>query len=174
MALLGGSDPAAYELIKKTQYLQRRLIQKSEECSTKNLELEEKEKLYNDLKKVLSRQPGSEVLEKLSAYQDALKTKTRQLQTLSSELAMYQSQSSEYKDSIERLTRDLQDMKRKYFSLKKKEYEQMLRDGTATEGGINGFKPANSGSGPASRMVGGGFSVTHDGRGGTAPVEQRL
>lgn len=171
---LEGSDPAAYELIKKTQYLQRRLIQKSEECSTKNLELEEKEKLYNDLKKVLSRQPGSEVLEKLSAYQDALKTKTRQLQTLSSELAMYQSQSSEYKDSIERLTRDLQDMKRKYFSLKKKEYEQMLRDGTATEGGINGFKPANSGSGPASRMVGGGFSVTHDGRGGTAPVEQGL
>ncbi|TNJ27220.1 Coiled-coil protein [Giardia muris] len=162
---LEGSDPAAYELIKRVQYLQKRLIQKSEECSMKGLELEEKEKLYNDLKKVLSRQPGSEVLEKLSAYQDALKGKTRQLQTLSSELAMYQAQSSEYKETIERLTRELQDLKRKYFAFKKKEYEQMVRDGAAAATAtVSGFRPANAEQ-PKSKMVGGGFSVTYDGRG---------
>lgn len=160
---LEGSDPAAYELIKRVQYLQKRLIQKSEECSMKGLELEEKEKLYNDLKKVLSRQPGSEVLEKLSAYQDALKGKTRQLQTLSGELAMYQAQSSEYRETIERLTRELQDFKQKYFAFKKREYEQMVRDGAAAAT-VSGFRPANADQ-PKSKMVGGGFSVTHDGRG---------
>ena len=50
------------ELIKRVRHLQKRLIEKTEEISDKQAEIEEKERLYNALKKALNRQPGPEVL----------------------------------------------------------------------------------------------------------------
>lgn len=46
------------------------------------------------------------------------------LQRLASELNMYEAQSSEYKYEIERLARELQEIKKKYFIQKKKEQQQ--------------------------------------------------
>merc|ERR1712182_71660 len=40
---LEGSDPAMYELIQKVRALQKRLIQKTEEVVTKDIEIQEKE-----------------------------------------------------------------------------------------------------------------------------------
>ena len=79
---LEGSDPATFELIQKIQTLQRRLIAKTfvlyesicrggvhvsfhlclidtrrEEVVEKGLVIQEKEKLYNELKAILARQP---------------------------------------------------------------------------------------------------------------------
>lgn len=65
---LEGSDPTTFELIRKVQTLQKRLIAKTEEVVEKNLAIQEKEKLYCELKQVLARQPGPEVIEQISVY----------------------------------------------------------------------------------------------------------
>lgn len=66
---LEGSDPSAYEMIQKVQTLQKRLIAKTEEVVEADLLIQEKEKLYVELKNILARQPGPEVAEQLSIYQ---------------------------------------------------------------------------------------------------------
>lgn len=79
---LQGSDPSTYEMIQKIQALQKRLIAKTEEVVEKELLIQEKEKLYVELKHILARQPGPEVAEQLSIYQSTLKDKTKQLKVL--------------------------------------------------------------------------------------------
>ncbi|KAK2157569.1 hypothetical protein NP493_1866g00018 [Ridgeia piscesae] len=121
---LEGSDPSTYEMIQKIQTLQKRLIAKTEEVVEKELLIQEKEKLYVELKHILARQPGPEVAEQLQIYQQTLKEKTKQMKGMVSELNMYESQVGEYKYEIERLARELQDVKKKYFMQKKKEQQQ--------------------------------------------------
>merc|ERR1719247_1122369 len=70
---LEGSDPDTYEMIQKIQTLQKRLIAKTEEVVEKDLLIQEKEKLYVELKNILARQPGPEVAEQLSVYQTNLR-----------------------------------------------------------------------------------------------------
>ncbi|CAM4831013.1 unnamed protein product [Rotaria magnacalcarata] len=50
---LEGSDPSTFELIQKIQLLQKRLIQKTEEVVQKELLIQEKEKFYAELKRIL-------------------------------------------------------------------------------------------------------------------------
>jgi len=61
------------------QALQKRLIQKTEEVVEKELLIQEKEKLYMELKHILARQPGPEVAEQLRIYQETLRGKTKQM-----------------------------------------------------------------------------------------------
>eukprot|EP01041_Mallomonas_annulata_P007788 gene7788-15929_t len=117
---LEGSDPATFELIQKIQTLQRRLIAKTEEVVEKGLVIQEKDKLYIELKTILSRQPGPEVAEQMTSLQQTLKQKTRQMKAMASELNMYQAQVNEYRYEIERTNRELQDIKRKYYQQKRK------------------------------------------------------
>eukprot|EP00798_Chlamydomonas_sp_ICE-L_P006525 gene6525-3166_t len=149
---LEGSDPSTYEMIQKIQTLQKRLIAKTEEVVEKDLLIQEKEKLYMELKNILARQPGPEVAEQLSIYQANLREKTKQMKAMASELNMYQAQVNEYKYEIERLVRELGDMKRKYF-------EQKRREQAEREKGMKPMMPS-----PASptqpRFTGGGFSLT--------------
>jgi hypothetical protein len=78
-SVLQGSDPSQYEMIQKMQMLQKRLIAKTEEVVEKELMIQEKEKLYIELKHILARQPGPEVAEQLQIYQATLKEKTKQM-----------------------------------------------------------------------------------------------
>ena len=66
-------------MIQKIHTLQKRLISKTEEVVEKELLIQEKEKLYLELKHILARQPGPEVAEQLSIYQQTLKEKTKQM-----------------------------------------------------------------------------------------------
>ncbi|XP_069756198.1 cilia- and flagella-associated protein 58 isoform X2 [Narcine bancroftii] len=118
---LEASDPSRYELILKVQTLQKRLISKTEEVVEKELLLQEKEKLYVELKHILARQPGPEAAEQLMIYQRTLRDKTKQLKALTSELNMFESQSQEYKHEIDRLSQELQNVKKKYYNQKRKE-----------------------------------------------------
>lgn len=70
------TDPEQYEMIQKIQSLQKRLIAKSEEVSEKDVLIQEKEKLYIELKNILAKQSGPEVEEKLEVYQKNLKERT--------------------------------------------------------------------------------------------------
>ena len=121
---LQGTDPDTFELLLKIQTLQKRLIKKTEEVVEKDVTIHEKEKLYVELKNLLARQPGPEVAEQLSIYQQNLKQKTSQMKAMAAELNMYQAQVNEYKYEIERLTRELQEMKRKYYEQKRREAMQ--------------------------------------------------
>merc|ERR1712188_55052 len=115
---LEGSDPDTYEMIQKVKTLQRRLIAKTEEAVEKDLLIQEKEKLYLELKSILAGQPGPEVAEQVAIYQQSLKEKTKQMKASAAELNMYHAQLNDYKDDIERLSRELSEMKRKYFDQK--------------------------------------------------------
>ncbi|CAN0182247.1 unnamed protein product [Bubo scandiacus] len=120
---LEASDPSTYELIQKIQRLQKQLISKTGEVIEKELLLQEKEKLYVELKHILARQPGPEAAEQLQLYRHTLREKTKQMKVLSSELSMYESQSQEYKYEIERLANELLNVKKKYLAQKRKEQQ---------------------------------------------------
>jgi hypothetical protein len=60
---LEGTDPDTWEMLQKIQTLQKRLIKKTEEVVEKDVVIQEKEKLYVELKNLLARQPGPEVAE---------------------------------------------------------------------------------------------------------------
>ena len=150
---LQGTDPDTFELLLKIQTLQKRLIKKTEEVVEKDVTIQEKEKLYVELKNLLARQPGPEVAEQLSIYQQNLKQKTAQMKAMAAELNMYQAQVNEYKYEIERLTRELQEMKRKY-------YEQKRREGMQREAAAK-MQPrtVQQNTGPQQRFTGGGFPL---------------
>lgn len=125
---LKGSDPGTYEMIQKIQTLQKRLIEKTEEVVEKEMLIQEKEKAYLELKAILARQPGPEVQEQLLVYQQTLKEKQRQMKAMASELNMFQSQSNEYRYEIERLAREMQETKKKYFDSRRKEQAQIEKN----------------------------------------------
>lgn len=85
-----GSDPATFEMIQKIQTLQRRLIIKTEEVVEKDLLVTEKNKLIDELKAILSRQPGPELTEQLSLTQQTLRKKDKQIMAMASELNLFQ------------------------------------------------------------------------------------
>lgn len=153
---LEGSDPSTYEMIQKIQTLQRRLIQKTEEVVEKELLIQEKEKLYMELKQILARQPGPEVAEQLSIYQQTLKEKTKQMKGMSSELNMYEAQVKEYKYEIERLAKELQEAKKKFYMQKRKEQQARERDRAYQQATGPAFSPQRT-DGP--RFTGGGFNL---------------
>jgi len=74
-----------------------------------------------------------------------LKEKTKTMKAMAAELNMYHAQLNDYKDEIERLTKELQDTKRRYFEQKHR--EQLLRDTSRTE-------KASSGAGLATQSRG--------------------
>jgi hypothetical protein len=159
---LEGSDPSTYELILKIQAIQKRLIAKTEEVVQKELLIQEKEKLYTELKHILARQPGPEVAEQLSIYQQTLKQKTKQLKALASELNMYESQINEYKFEIDKLNKELSEVKNKYFMQKKKEHLIKERERFEATGGAPGAPMTimpNLNANDQVKFIGGGFSL---------------
>merc|ERR1719181_2580510 len=128
---LEGSDPATDELIQKVKTLQKRLISKTEEAVEKDLQIQEKEKLYVEMRNLLQKQPGPEVVEEVAKQQQILKERTKGMKSMAAELNMYHAQLNDYKDEIERLTKELQDTKRRYFEQRRR--EQLLQDTSRTE-----------------------------------------
>jgi phosphoserine phosphatase len=137
----------------------------------KSLMVQEKEKLYLELKAILARQPGPEVAEQLTVYQQSLKTKTRQLKAMASELNMCQAQVNEYKYEIERLSRELQELKRKYYQQKRK--DQMTKE--LEQEGMGGVMSRTApqllqneqvvaAKSARTRYAGGGFAIAQPGK----------
>merc|ERR1712190_440107 len=103
---LEGSDPATYEMIQKVKSLQKLLIAKTEEVMEKDSLIQDKEKLYVQLKNVIARQPGPEVAEQLSWYSKNLKEKTAHMKQMAEELGMYHNQVQDLRDETERHNKD--------------------------------------------------------------------
>jgi len=115
---LEGTDPKPEEKVQKMQWLQKWLINVTEQCVEKDILISEKEKLFVELKTILARQPGPEVAEQLNIYQQDLRFRNTQMKCVASELNMTASQTAEFKYEIERLNREVQEMKKQYFEMK--------------------------------------------------------
>ncbi|OMJ69999.1 hypothetical protein SteCoe_32128 [Stentor coeruleus] len=150
-----GTEPEIYELITKIQTLQRRLISKNEESLQKKKELDALEENYNKLKISLARHPGPESAEKIDECRRILEEKKVQMNNMEEELELYQTQSSQYKHEIERLNRELQEVKKNYFTIKKK--EQLIREQELKADGRD--KPVIRRHPPPQRFTGGGFNL---------------
>jgi hypothetical protein len=61
-----------------------------EQVMEKDMMIQEKEKLYVELRNILKGQPGPEVAEQLTTHVRLLNEKTRQLKAMASELNMFQ------------------------------------------------------------------------------------
>lgn len=118
---LESTDIETYELIQKIQSLQKRLIAKTEEVSEKDVLIQEKEKLYIELKNILAKQSGKEVTEKLVVYQQNLKERSKQLKEMVAELKNYQSQVQAYQFEIDRVNNQIKETKKAYFEMKRQE-----------------------------------------------------
>ena len=115
---LESTDIETYELIQKIQSLQKRLIAKTEEVSEKDVLIQEKEKLYIELKNILAKQSGPDVTEKLVKYESNLKERRNQLKEMCGELKSYQAQVHAYKFEIERINKDIGAAKQHYFDMR--------------------------------------------------------
>lgn len=110
-----------YGMIKRVRHLQKSIINKSAQVDSKDELIQEKEKLYVDLRKVLARQPGSEAAEQLRLYAATLRDKKSKFKQMKAELKMYQAKVYEYKYELQKLSQDLQLVKLEYFSTRRRE-----------------------------------------------------
>ncbi|MED6256281.1 hypothetical protein ATANTOWER_023240 [Ataeniobius toweri] len=124
---LEGSDPGKYQLIQKIQALQKRLIAKTQELEERELLLQEKEKLYVELKQILARRPGPEAAEQLQQCRWTIRDRTKKLQALMGELRMLDSKMNEYKSENQRMCSELANIKKKYLNQKRIYSEQRSR-----------------------------------------------
>lgn len=93
-------------MIRKIQSLQKRLIKKTAEVMEKDSLIAEKEKLYVELKNILGRQPGPEVTEQITLYQNNLKEKHRQMKAMNVELEMYKQQVDAFRSELTGMAAD--------------------------------------------------------------------
>lgn len=121
---LEGSDPATYEMIQKVKSLQKLLIAKTEEVVEKDTQIQEKEKLYVQLKSIIARQPGPEVAEQLAWYSQNLKDKTQSMKQMMAELKEYHTQVQDLRDEIDRHNRDFAEVKQSYFQKLRQQQKQ--------------------------------------------------
>ncbi|KAL0483555.1 hypothetical protein AKO1_014533 [Acrasis kona] len=121
---LEGSDPTAYQMILKTQMLQKRLIHKTETAMERDLVIQEKEKLYVELKNILAKQPGPELWEQLNTLHEKIKKKNDELKHAASVLNMHEYTRKQHDYEKERMKRELDEVKKEYQRYKKKDHER--------------------------------------------------
>mmetsp|Transcript_9329 Transcript_9329/g.13814 ORF Transcript_9329/g.13814 Transcript_9329/m.13814 type:complete len:914 (-) Transcript_9329:14-2755(-) len=150
---LEGSDPQQYEMILKLQSLQKRLITKTEEVMEKEKKLAEKQKVVDDLKVILKRQPGPELAEQLNLYQDKFRKNESKMKTVTSELNMYMFKNQKSNYELERVSRELSELRKSYYDLKKKEQARVAKKQNSKSMTLT--RPPGQ-----KQFIGGGFGVT--------------
>jgi DNA repair exonuclease SbcCD ATPase subunit len=111
---LESSDPTRFEMIRKIQSIQKRLIKKTEEVMEKDGLIKEKEKLYVELKNILGRQPGPEVMEQIMLYQSNLKEKHTQMKNMIGELEMYKQQVDAFRRELMGVQEDGRELRKEW------------------------------------------------------------
>jgi chromosome segregation ATPase len=117
--ILESSDPKRYEKITQIQSLQKQLISKSDDVTRYDLLIQEKEKVYVELKSIIARQPGPEVEEQILVYQQTLKDKIKQHVSMDEELDLYRQQVSQFKEDILSIDGELTKVKKRWFKTKR-------------------------------------------------------
>eukprot|EP00758_Cryptobia_borreli_P005224 Tbor_TRINITY_DN4785_c0_g1::TRINITY_DN4785_c0_g1_i1::g.17101::m.17101 len=116
---LAWSEPQTYELHQKVHTLQKELLKKRNEVEAKNKLIQKKEKLFIELKGVISRQPGPEIAEQLNIYQDTLQKKVAQMRNIKLSLQHFEEKVDLYKNRYEDLNEELTSMGNDYYNSRK-------------------------------------------------------
>ena len=103
---LESSDPQRFQMIKKIQNLQKEIVLETEKVLEKEVTIQEKERLYVELKSMLGHQPCG-TLEQIAIYQASLREKNQQLGSMRVELDMYKEQVAEFRRDIDGLANEL-------------------------------------------------------------------
>jgi len=149
---LEGADPQSFALINKIRTLQTRLIAKTQDCHELDQRIVKKEHLYLDLKSLLARQPGPEILEAYEVYNKQVDEKKKQLNSMLTELGSYSQQIQDFTDESERRSRELHEIKNRYFKQKKREQDE--RDAGRGDSRVIHTIPKQQ------RFTGGGFCLS--------------
>ncbi|KAK9886136.1 hypothetical protein WA026_014923 [Henosepilachna vigintioctopunctata] len=149
---LEGSDPEVMDLLQKIQLLQKRLLHQSSEAVERERQFKEVQRLYLNLRQVLAQQPGPSVKEELNKTQKALRLRGNKLKCLVSELNMAEYQANEYKISLQKVTEEMNELKKKFLAAKKKEELHTTAQNLSKEE----RSMANQGQ---TKFTGGGFRV---------------
>ncbi|CAH1188590.1 unnamed protein product [Phyllotreta striolata] len=154
---LAGSDPSVLDLLHKIQILQRRLLHQGSIAVERERQLKQSEKLYLNLRKVMAQQAGPALQEELASKQRALKQRGYKLKSLVSELNMSDMKINEYKSDIQKLTEELNEMKKKF--LAEHRALQALR-ATCQQGRELSSNDLNDLGGSEAKFAGGGFRMS--------------
>ncbi|KAK7471520.1 hypothetical protein BaRGS_00035859 [Batillaria attramentaria] len=144
------TDPSKFELLQKVQALQKRLISRTEEVVEVERVLQEKDRLYLELRLLLEKQPGLEIVDQVGQFQRTLRAKNRQMKSLVAELNMHDSESKMHQYDIKKLELQISDMKKKYFKERKRCYD--LREIKHMRKTVPNL--------PKEQFTGGGFKVS--------------
>ncbi|CEP03562.1 hypothetical protein PBRA_009447 [Plasmodiophora brassicae] len=140
-----------YALVESIQGLQKDIIAKSDELADKNARIAQKERLYVDLRRILSSQLGEEAHEQLRLFDQTIKEKRALHRTMKAELKMYQAKVYELRYEIEKTYKQLDLVKLSFF-------QRMRADGRGRSRGYHltgddSSRAASSVDGAASRVV---------------------
>ncbi|KAL6434920.1 hypothetical protein ACFW04_005231 [Cataglyphis niger] len=117
---LKGTDLTSFEMVKKIQFLQRRILKMSTNIMNKERKLRDTETLYMNLRDIMSKQSDPQATADLSKVQHALRKREEKLKCLVAELNVYEAQLGEYKGDMERMGNEMCELKKKYYAQKKK------------------------------------------------------
>lgn len=121
---LESSDPRRFEMLKQIQNMQKLLISKTDQVAEADLLIQEKERSYAELRTLVSRQPGPDIVEQKLAFQQALKRKTKQLKTMDEELEYYRLQVELLKDAILQIGKEMESLNRAWIAKQSMRIEQ--------------------------------------------------
>jgi len=126
---LAGSEPRRFSAIQKIQRLQKLLISKTEEGAAKDKLIDEQETLYVELKNILARQPGLEMVDHLAMYEENIKDKRKQLVRMGNELEIYRHQVKDLKDHISLHNEAMRDLENQYMDrMRRRRAEALAAD----------------------------------------------
>ncbi|KAJ3185814.1 hypothetical protein HDU85_001183 [Gaertneriomyces sp. JEL0708] len=141
---LSSRNPKAYTSLLLLHTLQKKLIQKSQQESQKEQDIQAKELLYLHLKGLLAKQVGVEAIEQVREYERVLKEKRAQYRQMGSELEMYRARCRELKYELSGVENGLEDVRREFMRsckdrgktmrIRAGRLESLSRDGIAESG----------------------------------------
>lgn len=118
---LKDTDPETFQMINKVHSLNKQIITRAEEIDRKDQLIQQREKLYVDLRRILARQPGNEAREQLRLYAQSIQEKRSKYKVMQMELKQYQNKMHEFRYQIDILNKDIGMQKYGFFTMMRKE-----------------------------------------------------
>ncbi|KAL6254573.1 hypothetical protein P5V15_014625 [Pogonomyrmex californicus] len=120
---LEGTDPTTFELIKRIHILQKRIIKISSDMIDKERKLKNTEKLYMNIRNILSMQPNQQMAN-FDKIHSTLRKRGKKIKCFIAELNMYEAHIEENKQDMTKMTNEMYQLKEKYYT-QKRELQKM-------------------------------------------------
>jgi len=115
---LEGIDPDALEMHYKINLLQKRLINKTEECVERVITIQDLTNELANLKKIANKRPALEIEESIKMYTKELSKNANKMKSIIAERNLFENQVEELKDEIKRGKKEVTDYQMKYSEIK--------------------------------------------------------